>query len=631
MAKAAASSGASRAPVWAALRPSRSVRLTLILASGLINILTLTGSLFMMQVYDRVLGSQSLQTLIGLGSIAIFAYVVQGVLDSYRGRILVLLGEKFDAEIAPKVNAASAMLALRTANGAIEAQRNARHVDAIRAFLAGPGPVAMCDLPWLPIYLFVAAIIHWSLAVTIIVAAVFFMWLTFLTDRRSKLPSRNVQEAQGMRAMEADSALRNIEAAQAMGMRGALADRWEALNNNYLLAQRRLTYATSGMAITAKTARMLLQSFMLALGAYLAINGLISSGAIIGATIMSTRALAPIDQAIGAWKPFLAAREGYRALQELFARSEDTKTPFELPAPKRSLSVADLSVALPTIAPPMGQGATAPVPAAKLALQNVRMELKAGQIVAVIGPSASGKSTFGRALVGIWPARSGTIKLDDAPIEQWSAEKLGVHIGYLPQDVQLFDGTIAENISRFDANATDAKVLAAAKAAEFDRHVLAIGGYDRRIGPGGSHLSGGQRQRLGLARALYGDPFLIVLDEPNSNLDMEGEMALLRALDGVKARGGIGVVIAHNLRVLEAADLLLALENGQPLVFGPRDAALAHLKLEALIPRRRTQPATGGAPPQAQSPQQSAPPAQSPSVLQGPRLVMQRGGETGGT
>ena len=629
MAVSAAPSAASRSPVWDALRPSRAVRLTLFLASGLINLLTLTGSLFMMQVYDRVLGSQSLETLIGLGLIATFAYVVQGILDGYRGRILVLVGEKFDAEIAPKVQAANMMLALRSANGIAEAQRNNRHVEAIRSFVAGPGPVAACDLPWLPIYLIVAFVIHWSLAVTVIVAGFFFSWLTFMTDRRTKLPSRAALEASGRRSMEVDSALRNVEAAQAMGMRQALAQRWLALNDSYLLAQRRVTYSVSGFTITAKTARMLLQSFMLALGAYLAINGLISSGAIIAASIMSTRALAPIDQAIGAWKPFQAARDGYRALTDMFRRLGDEKVPFELPSPQHSLSVNDLSVVVPVATATPGRTA-APLQTEKIVLQNVRFDVNAGQVLCVIGPSASGKSTLGRALTGVWAARTGTVKLDGAPLEQWAPEKLGPHVGYLPQDVQLFDGTIAENISRFQADATDVKVLAAAKAAEFDRHVLAIGGYDRRVGPGGSHLSGGQRQRLGLARALYGDPFLIVLDEPNSNLDLEGEAALLKALQGVKTRGGIGIVIAHNLRVLEVADLVLALENGAPLVFGPRDAALAHLKLDALIPRAKPAAPASAAPSMTlPALAATAAPARAPQIMQGPKLVLQRGGDKG--
>ncbi len=632
MSSAASRLGAQPSPVWDALRPSRSAGTALLISSGLINILTLTGSLFMMQVYDRVLGSQSFETLTGLAGIALFAYVVQGILDGYRGRILVLMGEKFDAEIAPKVNAANMTLALRTSNGAQEAVRNARHVESIRAFVAGPGPVAACDLPWLPIYLIVAFILHWSLALTIVLAALFFIWLTYMTDRRSKEPSRTALESSYKRTIESDTTIRNAEAAHAMGMRRALADRWHKLNDSYLLAQRNAAYAVSGFSITSKTARMVLQSLMLGLGAVLAIKGQISAGAIIAASIMSTRALAPIDQAIGAWKPYVAARDAYHALDEFLRRAGAEPQRFELPAPKSTLSVIDLTVSIPPTVPPAGQQQTTTI-TERIALQGVRFDVNAGQILCVIGPSASGKSSLGRALVGVWRSRAGSVRLDGAPIEQWSSDSLGRYIGYMPQDSQLFDGTIAENIARFDPDATDDKVLAAAIAAGFDSHVRAIGGYDRRIGPGGTHLSGGQRQRLGLARALYGDPFLVVLDEPNSNLDMDGENALLTALRGVKDRGGIAIVIAHNLKVLEVADLLLALEQGQPTVFGDRDRALAHLKLDHLIPKSAT--TLAATPPSTAVPAQPPPAAVSPVEslprrrMEGPRVVLQRGGNTG--
>jgi PrtD family type I secretion system ABC transporter len=615
--------GLSPSPVWDALRPSSAIRTALIVSSGLINILTLTGSLFMMQVYDRVLGSQSYETLFGLAAIALFAYVLQGILDGYRGRLLVLMGEKFDAEIAPKVNAANITLVLRTANGQQEAQRNSRHVDAIRAFVTGPGPIAICDLPWLPIYLIVAFILHWSLALVIVLAAVFFMWLTWMTDRRSKEPSRSALEAGMKRAQESESILRNVEAAHSMGMRATLAERWRKVNDAHLLAQRHGTFAVSGFAITAKTSRMILQSLMLGIGAVLAIKGQISAGAIIAASIMSTRALAPIDQAIGAWRPYLAARDAYKALDDLLRRMGTEPERFELPAPKAALTVADITVAVPPALPPAGQTQAAPPGGDRIALQGIRFEAKAGEAVCVIGPSASGKSTLGRALVGIWRPRGGSIRLDGAPIEQWPSDTLGRHIGYMPQDVQLFDGTIAENIARFFPDTTDEKVLAAAKAAGFDEHVRAIGGYDRRIGPGGAHLSAGQRQRLGLARALYGDPFLVVLDEPNSNLDVSGETALMSALKSVKARGGIVIIIAHNLKVLAVTDQVVALDQGRMIAAGDRDKVLAQLKIDALAPKKPAQPppAEQGAPPVA--------PASAPRQIQGPRVVLQRGG-TGG-
>ena len=295
---------ASQTPVWDAIRPDRRTRLTLVFTSGLINVLTLTGSLFMMQVYDRVLGSQSVTTLIGLCAIALFAYVLQGVLESMRTRILVLISERFDAEIGPQVTAANLAQSIRSATGLQDAQRNTRHVEAVRAFIAGSGPLAAFDLPWLPIYLLTTYILHWSLAATIVGAALFLMLLTFLTERRGSGPSRAAQEALGRRTLDAEATLRNAEAAIANGMRGALLARWNLLHERFLDAQRAATFTIGGFSIAARTARMVLQSLVLALGAYLAIKGLISSGAIIAASILSARALAPIDQAIASWRPF---------------------------------------------------------------------------------------------------------------------------------------------------------------------------------------------------------------------------------------------------------------------------------------------------------------------------------------
>lgn len=567
----------SLTPVRDAIRPPRRTRLTLLLTSGLINVLTLTGSLFMMQVYDRVLGSQSLTTLIGLSAIALFAYGLQGLLESMRTRILVLISEKFDAEIGPKVNAANLAQSIRSPTGLQDAQRNARHVESIRAFLSGPGPLAALDMPWFPIYLITAFVLHWSLALTLVVATLLLVFLTFMTERNGAAPSRAAQEAHGQRTLDAEATLRNAEAAIANGMRGPLLARWNALHEKFLLAQRSATFTIGGYTVAARTSRMVLQSLMLGLGAFLAIKGLISPGAIIAASILSARALAPIDQAIASWKPFMAAREANTALNALLVRTHTQNVTHELDAPTQSLTVSDLTVTVPVVANAMKSGAMAE----RLVLSGIKFQLKAGEIVGVIGPSASGKSTLGRTLVGLWRARQGTVKIDSAPLEQWSQDRLGKFIGYLPQDVQLFDGTIGQNIARFQEDATDQKIMEAARAAGLHSDVLAIGGYDRVVGLGGMQLSGGQRQRIGLARALYDNPFLIVLDEPNSNLDIDGEIALAQALQGVKARGGIAVVIAHNLRVLDVVDYILLLDkSGSQRVFDLRDKVLEKIGMK---------------------------------------------------
>ena len=577
-------------PIKQALRPDGRTRLTLILTSGLVNLLTLTGSLFMMQVYDRVLGSQSVPTLIGLSIIALFAYLLQGILDAMRTRILVLISEGFDAEIGPRVASANLLLALRSPTGSQQAIRNARHVEEIRAFVAGPGPIAALDLPWLPIYLLVVFVLHWSLAFTIVVAAVFLVWLTFMTEKRSREPAMAAQEAAQRRAADADASVRNTEAVHSMGMRQALLERWRTLHETYLGAQRAATFSIGGFAIAARTSRMMLQSIVLGLGAYLAIKGEISAGAIIAASILSARALAPIDQAIAGWKPFVAAREAYKTLTAVLRVAEGQKAPLELKPPHETLTVADVTMTVPTAVAP---GSPPPPPgqvAERTVLQGVRFQLKKGDTLAIIGPSASGKSTLGRALVGVWQPRMGAVKLDGAALDQWSLDKLGAHIGYLPQDVQLFDGTIAENISRFQPEANPEQVVAAAQAAGFHEHVLQIGGYDRRVGPSGTHLSAGQRQRLGLARALYGKPFLVVLDEPNSNLDIDGKNALQKAIEGVSAREGIVVIIAHDLAVLDVVDHVLALDRGQQIMFDKRDVVLQKLGISINRPAPGSQP-----------------------------------------
>ncbi|HRK17966.1 MAG TPA: type I secretion system permease/ATPase [Hyphomicrobiaceae bacterium] len=608
-------------PIREALRPDRATRWTLVLTSGLVNVLTLTGSLFMMQVYDRVLGSQSVPTLVGLALIAIFAYVLQGNLEAMRQRILVLLSEKFDSEIGPRVASANLQLALRSVGTSQPAIRYARQVEDLRAFVAGPGPIAALDLPWLPIYLFVVFILHWSLALAIVVAACFLVWLTVMTERRSRTPAMAAQEAAQRRAAEADVGLRNAEAIQAMGMRSSFMRRWTELHESYLGAQRAASFAVGGFTVAARTSRLMLQSVVLGLGAYLAIQGVISAGAIIAASILSARALAPIDQAIAAWKPFVAAREAYKSLTDLLVAAGNQREPLALDPPKSALAVADLMMTVPVPAPPPGVNPPPGQSVERTVLQGVKFGLSAGDSMAIIGPSASGKSTLARALVGVWTPRMGTVKLDGATLDQWSPERLGRHIGYLPQDVQLFDGTIAENIARFDPDAADDEIIAAARAAAFHDYILQTGGYDRRIGPSGASLSAGQRQRLGLARALYGNPFLVVLDEPNSNLDIEGKAALQSAIEGLTARGGIAVIVSHDTSILDSVKYVLALDRGRQVAFDTSAVVLERLGLR--------KPAASPAP-VVKAPPPSSPPVHAQSAAKAGSPVAPRTATTTG-
>lgn len=551
-----------RNPITVALSSCRSAFFGISLMSGIINLLMLTSAIFMMQVYDRVLGSQSVPTLVALSLIAIAAYLFQGWLDILRARVLALIGERIDGEIGPKVHTAVADLPLRTQYFDQEPLQPFRQLEALRGFLAGAGPVALFDLPWMPIYLAVCFFLHPWLGWLTLVGAVVLVFLTLLTEVKSKAPAKAAMEAQSTRNQAADATQRGAEVVRAMGMLPVFSARWEKAHEGYILAQRRTNYVVGGMSATAKMLRMVLQSALLGLGCYLTIRGQISSGTIIAGSIIGARALAPIDQAIASWKGFVAARQGYHRLKLLLVLYPETEKPFALPTPSKSLIIEGLTVAAPGTS--------------KSIVRRISLELQAGQALGIIGPSASGKSTLARALVGIWPPQAGKVTLDGAAIDQWAPDLLGPSIGYLPQDVQLFDGTVAENIARFSPEPDPKAVIAAATAAGFHQQILALQeGYDTRIGLGGAHLSAGQKQRLGLARALYGDPFLVVLDEPNSNLDAEGEAAVGAALDALRTRGAIAVVIAHRPSAIAAVDLILVMREGEAVAFGPKEQVLA--------------------------------------------------------
>ena len=565
MPKAGAKHGASLAPpdpLRTVMASCRAAFIGIGLVSGVVNLLMLTSAIFMMQVYDRVLGSQSVPTLVALSLIAIAAYLFQGWLDILRSRVLALIGERVDGEIGPRVHAAVVDLPLHAQQTNQEPLQPFRQLEALRSFLAGAGPVAFFDMPWMPIYLVVCFLLHPWIGWLTLGGAVVLMLLTLLTEVRSKGPSRTALEALSARNAAADAAQRSAEVVRAMGMLPALAARWEKTHESYLLAQRRANHVVGGLSATAKMFRFTLQSALLGLGGYLAIRGQITAGTIIAGSIIGSRALAPVDQAIASWKSFVGARQGYHRLKMLLALYPDQPKPFALPAPSKTLRVQGLTVAAP--------GTSKPI------VRHLSLGLEAGQALGIIGPSAAGKSTLARALVGVWPPQVGKVMLDGAALDQWAPEALGPSIGYLPQDVQLFDGTVAENIARFAVEADPKAAIAASMAAGLHEQVLALqNGYDTRIGLGGAQLSAGQKQRLGLARALYGSPFLVVLDEPNSNLDAEGEAAVGAAIHGVKARGAIAVVIAHRPSAIAAVDLILVMRKGEGVAFGPKEEVLA--------------------------------------------------------
>ena len=533
---------------------------SLTLLSGFVNVLALTGSFYMLQIYDRILTSRSMPSLVALSLLAVTLFLFQGGLEVVRGQILVRMASRLDRRLTPLAH--GAVLRLRSVVGAQgNSTQPIRDVDSIRNFLSGQGPVAILDMPWIPLYVAFVFILHPILGWMTLAGALFLIIITLLTERLIKAPTETALAASKKRWAVVEASDRNAEVLQAMGFGNRFTRRLEGANTEHISANERLSDITGGFSTVSRIFRLMLQSGLLGVGAYLTIKGEMTAGAIIACSIAASRALAPIEVAIGNWRSLTAARKARDRLDAVFHQMPRAITPLWLPPPAKSLKVENISVAVPGTQ--------------TMTLRNVGFELTAGTVLAVIGPSAAGKSTLARALTGVWPASRGVIRIDDAALLSWSAEGLGRHIGYLPQDVQLFDGTITENISRFQEEPDSQRVIAASTAADVHEMVLRLpNGYETRVGDGGSQLSAGQRQRIGLARALYGDPFLLVLDEPNSNLDADGEKALITAILKVKARRGIVVVVAHRPTVLSAADNVAAMSGGQLAAFGPRDEVL---------------------------------------------------------
>jgi PrtD family type I secretion system ABC transporter len=552
-----------RSELGDALRTCRNAFIGLGVISCMINVLYLTGSLFMLEVYDRVLPSRSVPTLIGLAILAAGMYFFQGILDLIRGRILGRIGTALDEALNRRVFEPVVRLPLLVGNRN-EGLQPLRDLDNIRSFLSGAGPGAFFDLPWLPFYLAICFVFHVLIGLTALVGAVILVSLTIVTEYMSRQPAR---EATGLAARRNDlatSSRRNAEVVVAMGMSGRLTSRWIDANQNYLAGNQRASDITGGLGAIAKVLRMTLQSAVLAVGAYLVINQQATAGVIIAGSILSARALAPVDLAIAHWKSFVAARQSWHRLNRLLEQLPPRAEQMLLQQPSSRLAVEAVSIVAP------GDQ--------KVIVQDISFALEAGHGLGIIGPSGSGKSSLARALVGVWQPLRGKVRLDGAALDQWAGDVLGRHIGYLPQDVELFAGTVAQNISRFEPEANSGAIIAAAKEAGVHQLIIKMrDGYDTQIGEQGTALSAGQAQRVALARALYGDPFLIVLDEPNSNLDTEGDEALTRAVRGARERGAIVVVVAHRPVGIEAVDQLLVLKDGRMQAFGPKETVLGQV------------------------------------------------------
>jgi PrtD family type I secretion system ABC transporter len=542
---------------FAELSGMRSIGGFLFLVSGVVNILALTGAFYMLQIYDRALTSHSVSTLVALSVLAIGFYLIQGMLDVSRSQILVRLGAKLDQRLAPLAHRVSIDMP-RYGFSTAESTERSRDVDTLRSFMGGQGPMALFDLPWMPLYLIFVYCLHPWLGILTFAGALVLTSLTVLTEFLMQKHVGSAQKAAVARAAVSDSHARNADVIRAMGFSGRAVERYEKINSEHLSLQTKTNGVTGTFSGISKILRMVLQSAVLGLGAYLTIKGEFSAGSIIAASVASARALAPVDLAIGQWKNIVSARRSYSRLTETLTAMEDASPRITLPAPMRDLKIEKMTVAAPSNG--------------TVVLSDVSLELKAGQATGIIGVSGGGKSSLARGLTGVWPLLRGNVRLDDADIGQWAPDVLGQHLGYLPQEISLLDATIGENISRLDPDADGESILAAAKeAGVHDLIVRMPQGYDTELGPNGTALSAGQRQRIALARALYKKPFLVVLDEPNSNLDAEGEAALTEAIKGVRARGGIVVVIAHRPSALAAVDMLGVVQNGRLVAFGPKD------------------------------------------------------------
>lgn len=556
----------SRGELRVAIERYRKAFASVGLLSALHNILLLGGSIYMMLIYDSVLPSHSLPTLLGLLMMLIVVYAFQGFFDQMRSHTLNDIASGFDLQMSRRVQEAMADASLRGNRIGADGLTPMRDLANVRAFLSGPGPATLIDLPWILFFVGTLFLLHFWIGVTALAGSIILFSLTLVTEAVIKKPSAQLAPIAGNRNALAETQIRHSEMLASMGMRKRALDRWDSVNRQHLAAHHTLSRIVTSLGGISRIGRMLLQSLILTVGAWLVINGEATGGVIFASSLLSARALAPVDQAIANWRAFCAAREGWKRLDALLAAvPASTAKRVTLPSPQSRLGVSQLF-----LAPPGTQ---------QITLSDITFHLEAGDGLAVIGPSAAGKSSLGRVLLGIWRPLRGSVRLDNASLDQWEADLLGEHMGYLPQTVELLEGTISENISRFLPNADSDSVIAAARCAGVHDMIVQLPmGYETPIGPTGCGLSMGQQQRIGLARALYGDPFLVVLDEPNSNLDPDGDEALQNAIASVRERKGIVVVIAHRHSALANANKVLLLREGRIASFGPRDEVLAQLQ-----------------------------------------------------
>ena len=534
----------------------------------------LTPSLYMMQVYDRVLGSRNEATLWVLTLLVVGAFVFMGVLEAIRTWVLVRVGARFDATLNTRVFNATFERSLMQAGS--NAAQPMHDLNTVRQTITGPALLTLFDAPWMPVYLVVISLFSIELGLFALVGALILGALALLNEKISKPRLDEAQKYSAQSHLALTNHLRNAEVIEAMGMLPSIRRRWHGLHQKQIQLQAAASDQAAVMGGLTKFVRITMQSLSLGFGALLVLEGHMSPGSMIAASILVSRALAPVEMLVGNWKQIITGRSAYARLRLLLNAHPARQYGMSLPAPTGAMRFEAVSTAAPG--------------SKQAILKNLSFAIAAGECIAVIGPSGSGKSTLARLMVGVWPALAGTVRLDGADLYRWSKDELGPHLGYLPQDIELFDGTVAENIARFGEVDSDL-VIAAAKRAGMHEIILRLpNGYDTPLGVGGSALSGGQKQRIGLARALYGDPALVVLDEPNSNLDEQGERALTETIRDLNAKGKTTVLITHRMSALSVVQKIMVLSEGTLKAFGPRDEVLAAMQ---------GKPATSAKPPPA--------------------------------
>ena len=538
----------------------RGVLLVVVMFSFTINALMLTVPLYMLQIYDRVLTSRSHETLIMLSVLALGLLLTVGVLEFARSRVLVRVGGRIDGALNTKL---FENLFSRRSNGGQNGAQALRDLETVRHFLTGSALIALIDAPWTPFFIAIIFLLHPYLGLVALGGSIILFTHALTSEFVTRRPLGAANKESVDAAQFAESGLRNAEAVVAMGMTPGLMRRWAERHEESLALQAIASDRSGALTASVKFFRPMIQVVMLGVGAWLAVEQVITAGVMIGASIIMGRALAPVEAAIGSWRNFVNSRDAYARLRAALEEVGDDAEKMELPTPTGEITVENLVAAPP--------GAPKPV------LQRVSFDLSPGEILGVVGPSGAGKSTLARLLVGIWQPLGGRVALDGADIYSWDRVHVGAHIGYLSQSIELFDGTVVDNIARFN-DADPEKVVQAAQAAGVHELILRLpDGYDTEIGPGGNRLSGGQQQRIALARALYGNPAFVVLDEPNANLDSPGEAALNAAIGTLKAAGTTVVIIAHRASVLTHCDKLLVLKDGQVDKYGPADEIMGRI------------------------------------------------------